>query len=332
MSDKKMSRREAIRLAALASATAAGGYWSYQRLLGVEAEVFIAKATSYDKDLRDILQRGFTALGITESEIKGKRVLLKPNLVEPHAKLGHINTHPLVVGAVAELFLHLGAAAVVVAEGAGHRRDSYLVLEESGLADVLAADKLPFFDLNTGPIHKVKNEGSFTKLRELWLPDELAKADLIVSVAKMKTHHWAGATLSMKNFFGAMPSVVYGWPKNVLHFQGIPASILDIVSTIKPHFAIIDGILGMEGDGPILGEPVQSGVLVMGRSPVAVDATCCRVMGIDPKKVLYLKHANRKIGTIEELKIEQRGEKITEVRRDFALPDFIPALRDIRLG
>ena len=86
----------------------------------------------------------------------------------------------------------------------------------------------------------------------------------------------------MKNLFGVMPGIVYGWPKNVLHYAGIGPSILDINAAVRPHLAIVDGIIGMEGDGPIMGTPRRPGVLVMGTNLPAVDATCARLMGIDP--------------------------------------------------
>ena len=72
-------------------------------------------------------------------------------------------------------------------------------------------------------------------------------------MAKMKTHHWVGATLSMKNLFGVVPSGIYGWPKNVLHWAGIDESIADLHAAFPRHFAIVDGIVGMEGNGPIQG-------------------------------------------------------------------------------
>ena len=96
----------------------------------------------------------------------------------------------------------------------------------------------------------------FTDLRDRsTLPASLKRADLVVSLPKMKTHHWAGVTLAMKNLFGVMPGVAYGWPKNVLHHAGIPGSILDINAAVRPALAIVDGIVGMEGDGPIMGTP-----------------------------------------------------------------------------
>ena len=107
-------------------------------------------------------------------------------------------------------------------------------------------------------------------------------------MAKMKTHHWTGATLSMKNLFGTVPSGVYGWPKNVLHWAGIEECIADLHAAFPRQFAIVDGIVGMEGNGPIQGVPKRVGVLVAGSDPVSVDATCCRIMGLDPMQIGYL--------------------------------------------
>jgi uncharacterized protein (DUF362 family) len=147
----------------------------------------------------------------------------------------------------------------------------------------------------------------------------------------MNSHPWAGDTLAMKNLFGVMPGIAYGWPKNVLHWAGISQSILDINATVKPHLAIVDGIVGMEGDGPIMGDPVKSNVLVIGRNFPAVDATCARIMGISPQKIPYLKNASGRLGSIKRSNIEQRGESISSVQKEFKLLDNIPAHGGIRL-
>jgi uncharacterized protein (DUF362 family) len=154
--------------------------------------------------------------------------------------------------------------------------------------------------------------------------------DWVVSMPKMKTHHWAGVTLAMKNLFGLMPGAVYGWPKNVLHGVGIEPSILDINATVAADLAIVDGIVGMEGDGPIMGVPRPAGVLVLGRNLPAVDATCARVMGIDPARVPYLAAAGR-LGPIVERLIQQVGEPIDAVRQEFALMPDNPAHQNLRL-
>jgi len=87
-------------------------------------------------------------------------------------------------------------------------------------------------------------------------------------------------TLSMKNLFGIIPGVKYGRPKNFLHWHGINESIVDINSPIRSHFSIVDGIVGMEGNGPIQGTPTPVGVLIFSDDPVAVDATSARVVGL----------------------------------------------------
>jgi uncharacterized protein (DUF362 family) len=220
----------------------------------------------------------------------------------------------------------------MVAEGPAHRRDTLAVYEESGLADVLTEDRIRFHDLNYITGYELPNAGRQSSIRTLTFPALFQTVDWIVSVAKMKTHHIAGATLSLKNMFGVMPGIYYGWPKNVLHHAGIENSILDINATLKPHFAIVDGIVGMEGDGPIMGDPKQVGVLVMGKNFAAVDATCCRIMGIDPYKVSYLERADNWLGPISEGAIEQHGETIASVRTNFNLIETIPAHRGVRLA
>lgn len=318
----------------------AGAFWTLASLCGLRvlggcrlnqqpAETFIAKAGDYSGDLSSVILAGLRELRVAEGEIRGKRILLKPNLVEPHRGAGHINTHPLAVRGAVEAFLGLGAAEVLVAEGPGHYRDAHLVLEESGLIDVLREDGIPFRDLNNDDWTTAPNQGGFTRLKTLTFPAALKQADWVVSLPKMKTHHWAGVTLSMKNLFGVMPGMFYGWPKNILHMEGIENSILDIHATLKPHFAIVDGITGMEGDGPIMGTPKQAGVLVMGRNLPAVDATACRVMGINPQKVRYLAAAGRS-APIRESEILQRGETIRSVRAPFQLIDRIEAHRKLR--
>ena len=143
---------------------------------------------------------------------------------------------------------------------------------------------------------------------------------------KLKTHHWVGATLSMKNLFGVLPGVYYGWPKNVLHYAGINESIVDITATVRPHLAIIDGIVGMEGDGPIMGTAKTVGAIVMGTNLPAVDATAARLMGIDPWRLAYLAAASGRIGPIAERHIAQRGESIGSLARSFALIEPLEAV------
>src|ERR1022692_2251739 len=147
--------------------------------------VNITRAAAYSQDIYDTMRR---VLAEHKLNVRGRRVVLKPNLVEFEPESA-INTHPMLVHAT------LGST-------------------------------------------------------------------LLVSMPKMKTHHWAGATLSMKNLFGIVPGGVYGWPKNVLHWAGIHQSIADLHSLFPNHFAIVDGIVGMDGNGPIQERPKPAGVIV----------------------------------------------------------------------
>jgi uncharacterized protein (DUF362 family) len=126
--------------------------------------------------------------------------------------------------------------------------------------------------------------------------------------------------------FGIVPGSCYGWPKNVLHWAGIDRAILDINAVARPDFAIVDGIVGMEGNGPIQGTPKSSGILIFGSDPVAVDATCCRAMGLAPEKIKYLSRAGTLLGHLNADKIQQLGEEISAVRTPFAV---LEAFREV---
>jgi uncharacterized protein (DUF362 family) len=217
-----------------------------------------------------------------------------------------------------------------VAEGPGHRRDNEYLLTASGLYDVLKDTRSSYTDLNQDDVRPVKLRSRFTGLDSLYLPETVLGADLLVSMPKLKTHHWAGVTLSMKNMFGIVPGAVYGWPKNILHWVGIHESILDINGALPvPQFAIVDGIVGMEGNGPIQGKPKKSGVLVLGDDLVSVDSTAARLMRLEPAKIRYLEKAAEFLGNIETDKIEQIGERYEMLRQDFQVIESFQNLKSV---
>jgi uncharacterized protein (DUF362 family) len=288
---------------------------------GPKGVVAIMKAATYQADLVDILTRGAQLCGLN---VRGKRVLLKPNLVEFDSNTC-INTSPVLVAAALETFRKLGAASVRIGEGPGHRRDTHYLAEAAGFYEAVKGFEDQFTDLN---LDDVSERAGFLEGGRMYFPNTVLGADLIVSMPKMKTHHWAGVTLSMKNLFGLVPGSVYGWPKNPLHYAGIPNSIVQLNRMFRNTFAIVDGIVGMEGNGPIQGSPRQCGVVVMGNNVASVDASCCRVMGIEPGEVEYLKRG-RDVGHIEEAQIEQRGEVIDGVRTEFGLWEGFRHLRRV---
>lgn len=277
--------------------------------------VAVLPAERYDEAaLRDTVTRGARMFDL---DVRGRRVVLKPNLVEFDPN-GVINTHPTLIAATIETFRSLGAREVIVAEGPGHRRDNEYLLRASGIYEQLEDMGVRFVDLNHDVVRRLALRSSFTELGELYLPATVLDADLLVSMPKLKTHHWAAVTLSMKNMFGVVPGSLYGWPKNILHWVGLEGSIIDINAVLDvPRFNIVDGIVGMEGNGPIQGEAKQVGVVVFGADPVAVDATCARLMSIDPWKVGHLAAAEPFLGNLAPERIEQRGDNLSTHRADF---------------
>jgi uncharacterized protein (DUF362 family) len=287
------------------------------------SRVAIHRASSYEADLHSML---FEVLREFDLPVAGKNVLLKPNFVAPDPN-GVINTHPAVVGAAYEAFLRLGASSVTIAEGPAIERDTEGILESIRLCAYVGKVQQRFVDLNVDDVERIALKTRASSLKELYLPKTVLRADYVVSMPKMKTHHWAGVTLSLKNMFGIVPGSCYGWPKNTLHWAGLTRSILDINGTVRPDFAIVDGIVGMEGNGPTQGTAKFAGVLVAGDDPVSVDATCARIMGLAPERIDYLSHAGLLLGHLGNDKIAQLGESIAVVRTPFEVLDAFRHLR-----
>lgn len=289
----------------LAASAAVGGsalVWSQQQrpfkfdLRPRRSRVAVLPAEVYSDALEQLV---FDGIRLFHLDLRGKSVLLKPNMVE-FIPGKPVNTDPRLIGAAAEAFLRLGAASVVVAEGPGHHRDTDLVVHETGLADQLTQRRIRFADLNRDELVKTKLRANYSGLGHLWLPRTVLASDFIVSMPKVKTHHWSGVTLSMKNMFGIVPGSRYGWPKNVLHWAGIHESILDICATVRPHFVIADGVIAMEGDGPLNGTPKALRTILLADDPVAADSALTRLLGFNPWNIPHIREGSRFIGNLSE--------------------------------
>ncbi len=303
--------------AALAGLAAARGTTPRWRK---RTQVFIARHQRYDGSLAQTIHEGLAACGLARSDFQYRRVLLKPNLVEPSRRIPHMTTHPAVIVAAAEVFTSLGAT-VSVGEAPGHIRDTQFALEESGVRAALRDAGFAFADLNYEQVAWRRNRGRFSALPGIYFPRTVVEADFVVSLPKLKTHHWVGFTASMKNFYGVLPGVKYGWPKNVLHHNGIPQTVVDINCTMPRTLGIIDAIDCMEGDGPILGSLKPMGLIMVGANLTALDATAARLMGLEPTRVSYLQLADGRLGPLDERLIEQRGEGWRSVASPFRFLD-----------
>lgn len=325
----RISRRDlliggvAVAAAGLGAAAAVSSRASSSHLpVPAPSQVAILRCESYQQSIYSTVSQ---AISLCRVSVKGKNVVLKPNLVEFEPG-SVINTNPMVVHAALEAFRARGARSVRIAEGPGHRRNTLDLADAAGYFNVIPGFEDLFTDLNLDDVTNVKLVRPKSKLKSLYLPHTVLGADLLVSIPKLKTHHWVGATLSMKNLFGVVPGGVYGWPKNPLHWAGIPDTIMDLHNIFPRQFALVDGVVGMEGNGPIQGTPKTAGVIVAGHNMPAVDATCCRLMQIDPEQVSYLTGCTVP-GEIAPRNIRQIGENINGNSTRFALIKQWQALR-----
>jgi uncharacterized protein (DUF362 family) len=337
----RISRRAFLRLALLTGIAAGAGViykatepvgldkmlrWMMRgyetKLFSAKSRVALAACASYDSDILGALRAAWQ--NANAPDMRGASIVLKPNLVD-YVGGNPSFTNPRVVQAMIHLAREMGARQIVVADGPTFRRDPQAVLDATGYAEMLAREQVQFVDLNYDDLVMIPLRGGYTQLKTLFVSKTIHDADLFVSMPKLKTHHWTQISVSVKNLFGIVPGIKYGWPKNTLHIQGIPAFLAELADSLPTRgCAVVDGIVGMEGDGPLFGNAIASGVLVVGADLLAVDATCARLMGFDPAQIDYLDFAAwAGVGAIDESKIELVGEPLAKLRRAFARP---PAL------
>jgi len=288
-----------------------------QRLFGTPAIVSLGQCSGYGNNLLACLRTLWHQAIMPD--VRNKRVLLKPNLVD-YLENYPITTAPEMVAAVADLLLEMGATEVTVGDGSAFRRETWPIAEANGLACLLAARGLKFVDLNYDDPQPVPVRDKWLRRSPtFWLPRHVLGADLIVSIPKLKTHHWSGVSLSLKNLLGVVPGARYGWPKNIIHVNGLSESILGVYQLLPPVISVIDGVVGMEGDGPLFGSAVPHGLLALGQDPVSVDVTCAQLMGIPIGSVPHLKLAAW-AGIGQAHRIEIRGVPRESLKRQYQLP------------
>jgi len=263
----------------------------------MENRVFVAKCDEYEK-CNEAVQRVLDAFGGPAKilgEIAGasgkKKVLVKPNLLMPRKPEDATTTHPAVVEAVCSAFVKAGAdVSVIDSTGGPHTK---LVLKllygKTGIkkATERSGAKVSF---NTKSKKVSFPEGRVIQKFNLLAP--VFDADLVISLAKVKTHGFMAMTGAVKNMFGAIPGL--GKPNLHRKFpkrEDFAGMLVDICACIKPGFCILDGVYGMEGPGPAGGDPKFLGAIFGGISPYAVDLAQCHLMGLRTDSVYTLTEA-----------------------------------------
>jgi uncharacterized protein (DUF362 family) len=237
------------------------------------------------------------------------KVLIKVNFICEKTWDTGATTDPMVVEAVILKLKDL-PLKVYVAESDATITNADKAFVATGMAEMCKRNGVEWVNLrHLKDRVKLKIPNGET-LHDITVP-RLVTESAIISAPKLKTHASTTVTLGMKNMFGLLPDKF----KGKFHAKGISKVIVDINTVIKPALTVVDGFVGMEGNGPVDGTPVKMNLIIAGTNVVATDATACRVMGIDPYKVKHIRTACEKgLGDIEAQVI---GEKIETVTKPF---------------
>ena len=235
--------------------------------------------------------------------VRGKKVLLKPNAGRAAAPGEGITTDPGVVAAAIDAFQAAGAT-VAVGESPITGVKAYAALEETGIAAAARARGCALIDLDARP-PVVRAIPGARALAAIKICAEVLEYDVVVSLPVMKMHMHTGVTLSVKNMKGCL------WRRSKVDLHMLPAAagstekplniaIADLSGVLRPHLAVIDGTVGMEGMGPSAGTPKALDVVVAGADPFAADAVACALMGVAADQVAHLSlGAERGYGVID---------------------------------
>lgn len=250
--------------------------------------------------------------GIKDIAEKYSRALIKVNFITTKTYETGVTTDPLIV----EGLIHKAREVfeqVFVVESDASITDADRACEVTGIKEVCERNETMFLNLRREKDRVKLPIPNSETLSEIKVP-KIVVESAVINAAKLKTHRVTGVSLGMKNMFGLLPEKM----KFKYHLRNISKVVIDINTVLKPQFTIIDGFYALEGPGPTSGTPVKMDLLVAGRDVVAVDATACRVIGVEPTEIYHIKRAHEKgLGEIDETRINVVGARVEEVKRRF---------------
>ena len=257
----------------------------------MDKNVYFAAAANYDQQTVDAaVERLFCQLTAAQA-LGGKRVLLKPNLLAKHTPERAVTTHPAMVRAVIRAVRRRGAASITVADSPGGVYNPGIlrsIYKVSGLTDVCREEGAALYtDCKS---REVPAKGQMVK--QFTLLEPVLDCDVIINLPKLKTHMMTGLSAATKNLFGCIPGLQKAeWHMRFPDKERFGGMLVDLLCTVKPGFAILDGILAQEGDGPAGGTPRMVGIVAAAEDHLQMDLALCRMLGIRPKDVPYLNAA-----------------------------------------
>lgn len=253
------------------------------------------------------------------ARMAGQTVIVKPNLVAPKPADSGATTDPHVVRALVDLALAAGAARVLIVESGAGPRANFSACGYDLFSTYDAQGRVMLVNLFAVPVVPATVPGGLA-YQQLYLPRLLLDPNAVfVSAAKLKCHGLATATLTVKNLYG-LPSPrnyytatqALALARNAMHTRGMDQAAVDVLLARPVDFGVVDGVWGMEGDGPILGSSVRMDVVVAGRNAVAIDRVCLAAMGIPQASVPHLAYATlRGLGPRDLGPVEVRGDSYT---------------------
>jgi uncharacterized protein (DUF362 family) len=237
------------------------------------------------------------------------KVLIKVNFITTKTWDTGATTDPVVVEAIIRKLKDLPVKVYVV-ESDATITNADKAFEATGMKEMCERNGVEWLNLRHVK-DKVKLEvPKGEALKSITVP-RLVTESAVISAAKLKTHVNTRVTLGMKNMFGLLPDKF----KGKYHAKGISKVVVDINTVLHPAITVIDGFVGMEGNGPIDGTPVQMNLIIAGTDPVATDATAAQIMGFNPHEIKHIRKAYEKgLGKVDAKII---GEKIEKVTRQF---------------
>jgi len=239
--------------------------------------ILVVKSETYERN------RLKTLLDMLNLEVEDKKTLIKVNAVGPHTPEQAVTTHPLLISSLIDFLHERGVRDIVIADSPFAGADPEEVFQKTGLFDLARKKKVKLLDLN-----KVERVKFAWKYGEISLP-KIVFERYYINFAKLKTHIQATASLGLKNQKG----LLLPGEKRHFHKSGLHEAIARLAMLVKPDLTLVDGIVGIEGNGPgTMGMMKKAGVLVGGKNVVEVDSACCKIMGIDPSKVMHIKMAS----------------------------------------
>jgi uncharacterized protein (DUF362 family) len=250
----------------------------------------------------------------------GATVVVKPNAGHAYPPESAVNTSPEVVVAAIKALRKGKPKEIILAEASAIGCKTMECLEVSGIgkaAEEAGVDRIIDIKSEKGLVElDIKDHRS--AIDKIMLPPFLVDADLIVNLPIFKSHVSMVFTCALKNIKGVVQDMVHA----VMHFTDLAAAMMDVWSVLdNVGLTIADMIRPQEGFGPHCGTAVDFGCVVASRDPVALDATACRMVGLDIDKVDYFQPAmDRGMGNVDEKDIEIRGNSIEEVRKPIYLP------------